>query len=96
MRKLYKFERYFRRQGTLRGFFIEDEKLVEKVIGERIYFGEVLGKHSEIIIDLDDEDISIVTDDQDFIDKFEKLIGCSGHNPISRWQDMEDEEDIEE
>ena len=84
MKKLYRFDAYFGRMGSLRGTFVADEKAVEAAIGRRVYFGEALGKHSEIWIDaLKPEHVRPLTDDAAFVAKFEEY-GCgSGYNPLS-------------
>ena len=83
VKKLYRFDAYFGRMGSLRGTFVADEKAVEAAIGRRVYFGEVLGKHSEIWIDaLKPEHVRPLTDDAAFVAKFEEY-GCgSGYNPL--------------
>jgi hypothetical protein len=96
MKKLYRFTLDCGRQGELDGLFIEDEKEVERAIGKRVYFGEVLGKHSEICGDLEEEDFEVVTDDQDFIKKFDELIGWFGWNPVKMVRDKEEWEEVDE
>lgn len=71
--------------GDLDGIFIAEESEVKKAIGAEIYFGEVLGKHSEIFGTLDPEDLTVKTDDQEFIAKFIEIMGdgtISGYNPL--------------
>ena len=67
-----------------------------------MYFGEILGKHSEVSGDIEGlgNDINIVTDDQEFIAKFESIMGSgtvSGYNPFCYINDDEtnEEEDNE-
>ncbi len=56
---------------------------MKTLIGKKVFFGEILGKNSEIFGTLEEKDIKILTDDQDFIEKFEKFIGKStGYNPL--------------
>ena len=73
MKKLYKFELSCGRMGSLEGVFVATEEEVEEALGKNVYFGEVLGKHSEIFFDLDESMLSVITDDQDFIDKCERF-----------------------
>lgn len=84
MKKLYRFYWDCRRMGDVRGLFVADEADVEAAIGKHVYFGEILGKHSEICGTLDRKDLEVVTDDQDFIEKFVRF-GCSGsgYNPLT-------------
>lgn len=73
------------RQGNVESTFVCDAGKLEASFGKEVYFGEILGKHSEIYGTLDREDITIKSDDQEFIDKFEEIMGVgwySGHNPI--------------
>jgi len=54
-------------------------------IGEEIYFGEVLGKHSEIYGTLEEGDLIVKSEDQRFIDQLVAVIGSptvSGYNPL--------------
>jgi len=80
---------YFRRNGDLDGLFVCTREQLEALIGTRVYFGEVLGKHSEVIATLEEGDFTVKSEDQEFIKKFEEVLGISrcgtisGHNPIS-------------
>ena len=83
MKKLYSFHWDCGRQGDVFGKFIATEAEVAAAIGEEIVFGEILGKHSEIFGTLEGSDLKVLTDDQDFIEKFEKYVGKSvGYNPL--------------
>jgi hypothetical protein len=93
MLKLYKFQANYGRYGTLEGVFVEDEERVARAIGKNVYFGEVLGKHSEVDLDLQEYHFKVMTEDQTFIHQFEKLALATGYNPFDY---MEDEEDNEE
>lgn len=92
MKKLYKFFWDCGRQGDLTGTFVATTEEVDKAIGKAVYFGEVLGKHSEIYGTLDEKDLKVLTDDQDFIEKFEKLVGNVGRNPLKYLRDEEGNE----
>ena len=82
MKRLYKFYWDCGRQGHVSGIFIADKEEVKKNLGKQVYLGECLGKHSEIYGDLDEDDLTILSDDQDFIKKFEELKCESGYNPL--------------
>lgn len=85
MKKVYSFCWDCGRVGTVEGVFVADDKEVERNIGKEVYFGEILGKHSEIYGILGAEDLSIKTGDQDFIDKLVEIFGgetISGYNPL--------------
>ena len=100
MKKIYEFYWDCGRQGSVEGVFIEDSELVDMCIGKSVYFGEILGKHSEVYGTLDSSDLKVLTDDQEFVAMFQKILGSSwqsGYNPIDtiieRVEDDEDEED---
>lgn len=88
------------RMGELEGSFVCEEETLKSLYGKDIYFGEVLGKHSDIVALLEESDITIKTDDQDFIKLFEEIMGegwSTGINPIhfydpDNYYDEEDEE----
>jgi len=89
MKKIYKFYWDCGRMGELEGLFIADSKDVKQIIGHEIYFGEVLGKHSEIYGELKKGDLTVKTDDQDFIAKFIVIFGegtISGYNPFDYYE----------
>ena len=83
MEKLYKFSVNCGRMGTLSGVFVAEEEKVQTIMGEKAYFGEVLGKHSDITVKIDDTVLTVLTDDHEFIKKAEeyKLVPI-GHNPL--------------
>lgn len=84
MKVLYEFYFDCGRQGSLEGLFIAEESVVNKVMGKEVYFGEVLGKHSEVFGPLEDKDLTVKSTDQEFIGKLEGLLGrsVSGYNPL--------------
>lgn len=90
MRKLYRWWYDFGRMGSLEGVFAADESEVEKLVGKKVYFGEVLGKHSEVYVVFDKEDFKVVTDDQSFIDRFVELKLSSGYDPRHYYEEEED------
>ena len=92
-KNLYSFYWDCGRQGSIRSKFVATEDEIKKNIGKQIYYGEALGKHSEIVGTLEESDLKILTDDQDFIEKFEKYIGKStGHNPLEYIEEEEENE----
>ena len=93
MKKLYEFRWNCGRMGYLDGLFIAEETEIEALIGKEIYFGEVLGKHSEVHGTLEEKDLTVKTDDQDFISKFIEIIGdgtISGYNPLDYYDPDEE------
>ena len=93
MKALYEMDIDCGRMGNVTGLFVADKETVEQTIGKYIYFGEVLGKHSEVSGALEEADLTIKSEDQDFITKLVEIIGSnniSGYNPLNYLQeDME-------
>ena len=73
------------RSGDVEGLFTCTQEALDNAYGKYVHFGEILGKHSEVSGTLSREDITILTEDQDFIEKFEAIVGAgtvTGHNPL--------------
>jgi len=92
---------YFSRNYDVTGKFVLDQEewdLLQELIENEteINFGEICGKHSDVFFTLKQKHFSIVTEDQDFLNKAKELgINLdSGHNPLDYYNDQE--EDIEE
>lgn len=81
------------RMGTLSGLFTATDEEVKAAIGQRVYFGEVLGKHSEVFGTLDADEVSLVTDDAAFVAKFDEHGCASGYNPLDYLSDDEGEDE---
>ena len=98
MLKLYSFHWDCGRSGDLDGLFVAEEDQVESAIGKRLYFGEVLGKHSEVGGILEASDLEEVSSEQDKITWLVDLLGTSisGFNPLEYLVEEEDEEDEED
>ena len=94
MRKLYSFFWDCGRMGDVEGLFIAPEEEVEKAIGSQVYFGEILGKHSDISGTLSSVDLKVISDEQDRIDWLLGIIGpnVSGYNPLEYVRQEEDDE----
>jgi len=98
MKGIYEFYRDCGRMGDLEGTFIADSEAVANVVGKYIYFGEVLGKHSEIAFTIKPDDIWLKTDNQEFISLFEQIMGegwSTGYSPLDYLPEEEQEEDEE-
>lgn len=95
-KKLYQFFWDCGRMGCVRGVFAASEADVQKAIGQNVYFGEILGKHSEIYGDLNEEDLTVLTDDQEFLQKAEQYgLIPFGYNPLKYIEGEEEETDEE-
>lgn len=84
MKALYKFRFDCGRQGKLEGIFIAEKTKIRILLKNKIqvYFGEVLGKHSEVYGYIKDEQIIEITDNTEVIDIFEEYELESGYNPF--------------
>jgi hypothetical protein len=73
------------RQGDLDGVFIATLEQVDVLVEEgiEIYFGEVLGKHSEIYGPIDDGEIIFITDDEKVVKLMLQYDLTMGHNPFN-------------
>ena len=90
--KLFRFYWDCARQGNVIGTFIAEQEEVDAAIGKMVYFGEVLGKHSEIYGELEEGDLAALTDDEDFIKQaLEYGIVPTGFNPLRYLPEVEDE-----
>jgi len=96
MKALYKFHFDCGRNGELNGLFIANKENVEELMESKriIYFGEVLGKHSEIMGPIEDEDITFVTTDEKVLAVIEHFNLETGFNPLD--YDNVNEDDLEE
>lgn len=87
---VYKFHVDCGRSGDLEGIFVERKDYVEALIssGIEVYFGEVLGKHSEIYGSLDHKDFTMLSDDPQVVKIFVDNKMYSGFNPF-HYRDLE-------
>lgn len=81
---LYKFQLDCGRMGELEGLFISTQEKVDKLVESRIevYFGEVLGKHSEVYGSIDKDEIIFVSDNEEVIKVIEDNKLTMGYNPF--------------
>jgi hypothetical protein len=72
------------RMGELEGVFISTKEKVKKLIESEIdvYFGEVLGKHSEVYGPIKNNEITFISDNEEAIKIIEKYDLTSGYNPF--------------
>lgn len=91
---IYQFHEDFGRMGEISGTFIEDKELVETVLGHQheVYLGEVLGKHSDISVELNEHNVTMLSDNPEHIKLLREIFNSdniSGMNPFDDI-DMED------
>ena len=80
--------------GELEGTFLASPEDVAEAMGKTIYFGEVLGKHSDIYGELEESDIELITDDQKVIELLTGKIGnalFTGYDPIEQYIEYRDD-----
>lgn len=85
MENLYSFHWDCGRNGDVDGLFIQEEEKVKGIIGEEIYFGEILGKHSEIYGTIEENEIVKIDVPKFVVDELKKAIKgntISGYNPF--------------
>lgn len=81
---IYKMNLDCGRMGSLEGIFVTDPPRVKQLIEskEEVYFGEVLGKHSEVTWVFDGPELTLVSDDAHLVQLFEENNLSSGYNPF--------------
>lgn len=72
------------RSGELGGLFVATEDEIEEAIGSEVYFGEVLGKHSEVYGELEEGDIRKLDVSPLAVEEVSVILGdtWSGFNPL--------------
>lgn len=72
------------RSGDLSGIFVDTDVRVKKLVETKmnIYFGEVLGKHSEVVGPVAEKEIELITNDPTAVKMFETLKMQTGFNPF--------------
>ena len=93
------------RMGSLEGKFVTTKEKMSKLIESQkeVYFGEVLGKHSEVYGPIDETDVTLVSDDPKTVQMFKDNNFSSGYNPFEytflgaegEWEDKTVEEYID-
>ena len=66
------------RQGEVEGVFKAKKEEVDNAIGKDVYFGEILGKHSEVYGTIEEGEITLESDDPLVV----KNAVESGYNPL--------------
>ena len=98
MLKLYRFCWPQRRGGDVEGLFVEDSDVVENAVGSDVYFGEICGNHSDVYGTLDEEDLTVVSEDQEKISWLVDILGrsISGYNPFDYIEEQDELDEEEE
>lgn len=98
-KKLYKFNLDCGRQGNLQGLFVATPQEMNQLMGKSVSFGEVLGKHSYVEATMESKMFTMIEDDSDKVEWFEKVVRSTGHSPLDYLSDTESElseEELEE
>lgn len=90
MKGIYRFHWYAGRAGDVRGLFIADSEEIEEACGKHVYFGEILGKHSEVQGVLELNDFKVISTAESDIEVFERLRLHTGYNPLEYLYEDED------
>lgn len=94
MKHFYRFFRDYGRMGYLSSAFVATEEEISGIIGKKVYFGDVLGKHSNVVATMREEDFTLVNTSEQFIQEWEKIEYLGGRmNPFDYLE--EEETDVE-
>lgn len=98
MKAVYKMIADCGRMGQLAGIFVAEKEFINFLIEHEIYidFGEALGKHSEVIGCVSQEEIILLSDEPQAVECFEKYHFESGYNPLDYNVGVYDMEDWNE
>ena len=80
---LVHFMQDFGRMGDIECLFITTPDRLAKTEGRTIYLGEVLGKHSNINVEMDDDNTRIISDDQEKIKWLQSLMMAGNRKDVS-------------
>lgn len=70
---LVRFSESWGRMGSIESVFVSTKDRISNLIGKGFYFGEILGKHSEVSGKFLESNFKVITDDQAFITKAEEM-----------------------
>ena len=93
MRYLYEYYMDCGRMGEVEGLFVATEEEVKSAIGKEVYFGEILGKHSEVEGELEESEFNKVDIDSESVEKVALKLGrtWSGYNPLEYLAEMDED-----
>lgn len=97
--KLYKYAEDFGRMGDLDGMFFATEEQHERFMGKEGYASDILGKHSEVYLQFNDETIEEVELSETTIEEMFAVFGycisgISALDYFEQWDEEEEEEDV--
>lgn len=82
MKGIYKLSIDCGRMGEIEGVFVSTPDEVARITGKEIYFGEILGKHSEISEVMTVDNLKLISIDEEAIKLIEANGLMSGYNPF--------------
>ncbi len=91
--KLWRFYWDCGRQGAVESVFVASQAEIDAALGSAVYFGEILGKHSEVHGQLDAEDLTLLSDDPALVALFRDRVGSTGHSPLDYLEEDGEAED---
>jgi hypothetical protein len=90
-RGVYRYSEHFGRGGTLSGVFTATAAEVAAAMGRKVYFGEVLGKHSDVRTTLAPADITLMSDAPEAVAVVDSLGLATGMNPLAVLAEADEE-----
>jgi len=93
MLKLFVFHADWGRMGTVESVFMGSEEDVAKMYGKTVYLGDILGKHSDVSVDIDEDSFEVHKIDEATIAILLKIFGhhISGCDLLGTFMDYMEE-----
>jgi hypothetical protein len=91
MVRLWKYKLDCGRMGNIDGVFLASDDEIKEVIGKTVYFGEALGKHSEVEAVIEEKELTEITSNQAVIFELHRSIEGNtlcGYNPVEYYADQ--------
>jgi len=79
------------RMGDVEGLFVTNTDALHNIYGKEVYLGEILGKHSEVIVKCKESNFEVLSDDKDKIEWLINITGdetITGINPLPYYDDQ--------
>lgn len=88
---LWRFHWPMGRQGDVEGVFVATHGEIKAALGLRVYFGDILGKHSDVHGMLEEQDLTMLTDDPTGVASFQRYVRSTGYNPLEYLEEEEED-----
>ena len=82
MKSVYRWNGYDGRDGEIKGVFVATEQEIDRAIGKDACLGEVLGKHSEVSLEIRKKDFEILAASEE-VAAFVEEYGPFGFDPLA-------------